>query len=160
MDKPRSSPRKKRSPLYIGGGIVLAVLITVGLSQLKPAPPSVDGAAIYSDTVRHGELVRQVRGPGTLTPEHIRIIPASRLAGWSRSWRVPVRSSSRARSLLRLSNPDVELQLLESERQYTAAQTELVNLRANLQTQVLMLEGVGRAGAEPVQRGGAAGAHE
>jgi HlyD family secretion protein len=141
MDKPRTSTKKKRQPIYIGGGIAVAALITLGLSQLKPAPPSVDGAAMYTDTVRHGELVRQVRGPGTLTPEHIRILPAI-TAG--RVEEIYARAGTHVEPgtmLLRLSNPDVELQLLESERQYNGAQTELINLRANLQTQVLTLEG-------------------
>jgi HlyD family secretion protein len=141
MDKPRSSPRKQRGRLYVGGGVALATLITVGLVQLKPAAPTVDGAAIYSDTVRRGELVRQVRGPGTLTPEHIRIIPAVTAGRIEQIFARAGTVVEPGTPLLRLSNPDVELQLLESERQYSAAQTELVNLRANLQTQVLTLEG-------------------
>ncbi|CAN5869918.1 HlyD family efflux transporter periplasmic adaptor subunit [soil metagenome] len=119
----------------------MAALITLGLQQLKPAPPSVDGAAIYSDTVRRGELVRQVRGPGTLTPEHIRIIPAVTAGRVEQIFARPGTVVEPGTPLIRLSNPDVELQLLESERQYSAVQTELVNLRANLQTQVLTLEG-------------------
>jgi HlyD family secretion protein len=141
MDKPRQSNRKQRQRLYIGGGVAAAVLITVGLTQLKPAPPSVEGAGIYSDTVRHGELVRQVRGPGTLTPEYIRIIPAVTAGRIEQIFARPGTVVEPGTPLLRLSNPDVELQLLESERQYNAALTELVNLRANLQTQVLTLEG-------------------
>lgn len=141
MDKPRTSTKKKRQPVYIGGGIALAALITLGLSQLKPAPPSVDGAAIYTDTVSRGELVRQVRGPGTLTPEHIRIIPAVTAGRVEEIYARPGTHVEPGAILLRLSNPDVELQLLESERQFNAAQTELINLQANLQTQVLTLEG-------------------
>lgn len=141
MDKPRSNPRKNRSPLYVGGGTALVILVSVGVSQLKPAAPAVDGGALYSDTVRFGELVRQVRGPGTLTPEQIRIIPAITAGRVDEIFARAGAVVEPGTMLLRLSNPDVELQLLESERQYTAAQTELVNLRASLQTQVLMLEG-------------------
>jgi HlyD family secretion protein len=141
MDKPRTSNRKKRQPLYIGGGVALAALITLGLSQLKPAPPSVEGAAIYTDTVRRGELVRQVRGPGTLTPEHIRIIPAVTAGRVDEILARPGTVVEAGTVLLRLSNPETELSLLESERQYAQARTETVNLRASLQTQILQLEG-------------------
>ncbi|HSJ26405.1 MAG TPA: HlyD family efflux transporter periplasmic adaptor subunit [Longimicrobiales bacterium] len=140
MDKPRSSPRKKRRPLYIGGGIALLALLTAGLSQLKPAPPSVDGAAIYTDTVRRGELVRQVRGPGTLTPEHIRILPAITAGRVDEILARPGTVVEPGTLLLRLSNPEVELSLLESERQLAQARTETVSLQASLRTQILQLE--------------------
>jgi HlyD family secretion protein len=140
MDKPRSSPRKKRGPLYIGGAVALVVLITLGLSQLKPAPPSVDGAAIYTDSVRRGELVRQVRGPGTLTPEHIRILPAVTAGRVDEIFARAGTAVEPGTLLLRLSNPDVELQLLEAERQLAQARTETVSLHANLRTAILQLE--------------------
>jgi HlyD family secretion protein len=141
MDKPRTSTRKKRQPIYIGVGVTVAALITLGLMQLEQAPPTVDGAAIYTDTVRRGELVRQVRGPGTLTPEYIRIIPAVTAGRVEEVYARAGTTVEPGMLLLRLSNPDIELQLLDSERQYATAQTELINLRANLQTQVLTLEG-------------------
>jgi HlyD family secretion protein len=140
MDKPRTSPRKKRQPFYIAGGVALVVLITLGLSQLKPAPPSVDGAAIYTDSVRRGELVRQVRGPGTLTPEHIRILPAVTAGRVDEIFARPGTPVEAGTLLLRLSNPDVELQLLEAERQLAQARTETVSLHANLRTSILQYE--------------------
>lgn len=141
MDKPRANPRKKHTKLYVGGAVVLVAGVSAGLTQLKPAAPSIDGAAMYSDTVRYGELVRQVRGPGTLTPEHIRIIPAITAGRVDEVFARAGTVVQPGMPLLRLSNPDVELQLLESERQLNAAQTEYVNLQATLQTQVLTLEG-------------------
>ena len=76
MDKPRTSTKKRRNIIYIAGGILLAGLITVGVTLLEPAPPTVDGGAIWTDSVRRGPMVRSVRGVGTLTPEIIRIVPA------------------------------------------------------------------------------------
>jgi multidrug resistance efflux pump len=141
MDKPRANPKKKRGPLYIAAGIVGLAGLTLGLSQLKPALPSVDRAAIWPDSVKRGPMVRSVRGPGTLTPEDIRIIPAVTAGRVEQIYARPGTAVEAGTMLLTLSNPDVELQLLESERQYTAAQSELVNLRSTLQTQMLNQEG-------------------
>jgi HlyD family secretion protein len=140
MDKPRANPKKKRGPLYIALGVVTIVIVTVGLSQLKPAAPSVDRAALWTDTVRHGPLVIQVRGTGTLVSEQIRYIPAvtaGRVEAVLARPGTPVEEST---VLLQLSNPDVELQLLESERQLSQAQSELLTLRASLETQRLNQE--------------------
>ena len=140
MDKPRTSTKKRRNVIYIAGGILLAGLITVGVTLLEPAPPTVDGGAIWTDSVRRGPMVRSVRGVGTLTPEIIRIVPAQ-TAG--RVEEIYLRAGAQVQPgtpLIRLTNPDVELLLLESERQLTAAQSDLVSLGANLQGQILQRE--------------------
>jgi multidrug resistance efflux pump len=142
MDKPRSTNRKKRGPFYIAGGILLAALITLGLSQLKPAPPSVEGAAIWRDTVKRGPMVRQVRGPGTLVPEDIWLIPAITAGRVDEIFARPGTQVQPGTPLIRISNPDVQLQLLEAERQLRGAESDLVNLRANLETQILNQEAV------------------
>lgn len=140
MDKPRANPKRKRKPLYIGGGVVLAALITLGLSQLKPAPPGVERAAIWTDTVQRGPMVREVRGPGTLVPEDIWLIPAITAGRVDEIFARPGTQVQAGTPLLRLSNPDVQLQLLEAERQLRAAESDLVNQRSTLETQILNQE--------------------
>ena len=142
MDKPRNTNRKKRGPFYIAGGIILAALITLGLSKLKPAPPPVEGAAIWRDTVKRGPMVRQVRGPGTLVPEDIRLLPAITAGRVDEIFARPGTLVQPGTPLIKLANPDVQLQLLEAERQLRAAESDLVNLRANLETQILNQEAV------------------
>lgn len=142
MDKPRTNKPKKRGPLYIGAALVGAVIISVGLSRLKPAPPSVDRATILVDTVRRGPLVKAVRGPGTLVPEDIRIIPAITAGRVDQIYVQPGTQVTAETVLMRLVNPDEELQLLEAERQLNQARTDLVNLRATLRTQELTQQSV------------------
>ena len=74
-----SNARQKRIRRAVYGIVSLAVvlLITLGLSRLKPAAPSVERATVWIDTVKRGPMVREVRGLGTLVPENIRWIPAT-----------------------------------------------------------------------------------
>jgi multidrug resistance efflux pump len=137
MDKPRTNPKKKRRPWYIAGTIVLAAAITLGLSQLKPAPPSLDSAVAWRDTVELGDMIRQVGGPGTLVPEEIFLVPAITAGRVEEIYARPGRQVQAGMPLLRLTNPDVELQLLESQRQLSNARSALVTLQVNLETQRL-----------------------
>ena len=137
MDKPRTNPKKKRRPWYIAGTIVLAAAITLGLSQLKPAPPSLDSAVAWRDTVELGDMIRQVGGPGTLVPEEIFLVPAITAGRVEEIYARPGRQVQAGTPLLRLTNPDVELQLLESQRQLSNARSALVTLQVNLETQRL-----------------------
>jgi multidrug resistance efflux pump len=134
MDKPRANPPKKRGKLYAALAIVGAVIITLGLSQLKPAPPSVDSELAWRDTVEQGEMIRQIRGPGTLLPEQIQIISAL-TAG--RVVEVPIEPGTVVDEntvLLRMTNPDVERNLLEAERSLTSGRSALAQLSANLES--------------------------
>jgi multidrug resistance efflux pump len=141
MDKPRTNPPKKRGRLYAGIAVVVLVVVTVVLSRLKPAPPGYDRELAWMDTVQLGPMVRQVRGPGTLVPEQIRIIPAVTAGRVEQVLVQPGTTVEAGTLLIRMSNPDVELQLLESQRQLTSARSELVNLTASLQTARLAQEG-------------------
>src|SRR6266481_8509009 len=77
--RPKSVARNKKikNIVYLILVLIAASAMTLGLSRMKPAAPSVDRAAVWIDTVKRGEMLRQVRGLGTLVPEEIRFIPAT-----------------------------------------------------------------------------------
>ena len=136
MDIPRQKPKVNRIPWLIAAA-VLVVGSTLGLSRLRPAAPGVEKGTLWIDTVKQGEMLRQVRGNGTLVPEDLRVVSAL-TAG--RIDRVLVRAGARCELntvLLEMSNPDVQLQALDAERQVKLAEAELAALHASLDAQRL-----------------------
>ncbi len=140
MDIPRTPPKNRRRPLYMGGGALLLVVVVVAALRLDPAAPPVDRGTVWTDTVRQGDMVRQVRGPGTLVPERIRIITAVTAGRVEAIHLFPGDSVGPATLLVELSNPDVQLEGLDAERQLAAALAEMANLRSSLETQRLNQE--------------------
>jgi HlyD family secretion protein len=141
VDIPREPAKRGRKRILYGGLAILAVVLaTVGLRNLKPAAPKVDRAAVWVDSVVRGPLVIEVRGPGTLVPERIRYISAVTAGRVEQRLAQPGQEVKAETVLLEMSNPDVQLQSLESERQLTVARADQVNLRANLATQRLNQE--------------------
>jgi HlyD family secretion protein len=71
--------RKKRirQAVYVLAALILIPLVTYALHTLKPAAPTVDKGVVWTDTVKRGSMLREVRGLGTLVPETIRLIPAA-----------------------------------------------------------------------------------
>lgn len=137
MDIPREPKGNKRRWLYIAAGVVAVVVITVALSRLGPAAPSVDRSTIWSDVVKRGEMVRQVRGPGTLVSEQIRWIVALTAGRVERVLLDPGAEVDSSTIILLLSNPDVEIQALEAQRQLTSEEAYLVELKTRLESQRL-----------------------
>lgn len=142
VDIPRA-PTKNRKR-YVQGGAAIAgvLLITILLASLKPAAPSLDREIVSIDGVQRGLMVREVRGPGTLVPEHIRWISALTPARVERIFVQPGTRVTASTVLLELANPDVQIEALDAQRQLTAAEGELVNLRTSLQSQRLNQAGV------------------
>jgi HlyD family secretion protein len=121
---------------YALGVLILIPLVTWGLSRLRPAAPTVD-SAVWIDTVKRGEMLRQVRGMGTLVPEEIRWIPA---ATEGRVEQILLRSGAVVQSesiILVLSNPELERTALDAQLQLKAVEAELANLRVQLESQLL-----------------------
>jgi HlyD family secretion protein len=142
VDIARTPAHRGRKRLLYGGLAVLGVaLATAGLRSLKPAAPSVDRAAIWIDSVQRGPLLIEVRGPGTLVPERVRWISAVTAGRVEKRLAEPGQEVNSDTELLELSNPDVQLEALESERQLTVAQGDRVNMRTTLETTRLNQEG-------------------
>src|SRR4051794_22865344 len=140
MDIARPSAAKekrRRRIIYTVLGVVVIAGITMGLSKLKPAAPSVEWGTIWPDTVKRGSMLRQVRGLGTLVPEEIRWIPA--LAD-GRVEKILVRPGTpvkAADTLVVLSNPQVEQATLDAQFQLRTAEADLKSLEVQLQSQYL-----------------------
>ena len=140
MDIKRAPPSKKKQYIAWGSGILAIVIVSLGLSRLKPAAPSVDRATQWVDVVKRGELLREVRAAGTLVPEHIRIIAAV-TAG--RIEQLPVRpgvSVTPGTLLVEMSNTDVQLQALQAEQSLTQSRSGLASLKTQLHQQRLAQE--------------------
>lgn len=133
--------RKNRRRLLIAGAILGGLaLVTVSIRFLGGGAPSMDRSQLWIDTVREGEMVRQVRGIGTLVPEEIRWL-AARSAG--RVDEIVLRPGALVTPesvILVLANPDVEQAAKSADSQLQAAEAELVNLRVQLQRSVLEAE--------------------
>jgi multidrug resistance efflux pump len=142
VDIPREKKPDHRRLFYIGGAVTALVVTTVGLARLKPAAPSVEGGTLWMDTVEYGPMTRDVRGPGTLVPEQIRWVSAVAPGRVEKKLVQPGARVTAGTVLLELSNPDVQIQLLQAERQLTDAQAQLVSLKTTLETQKLNQEGV------------------
>ena len=78
IKRPGKSKLKKRirNTVLIVIGLVAVGGITYGLSKLKPAAPTLDRSTAVIDTVKRGEMLREVHGNGTLVPQVTRQIPA------------------------------------------------------------------------------------
>lgn len=142
MDIPRAPGRgKQRRRWLIGGAGAAAVLAITGVvTGLEPAAPTVELAGVWTDTVSRGTMLREVRGPGTLVPEQIRFISAVTAGRVERVLLEPGTEVTPETELVVLSNPDVQLQAMEAQRQVAGAHASLANLRAVLENQRLNQE--------------------
>jgi HlyD family secretion protein len=140
VDIARPDQRRKkriRQATWATVGLVVVLLITLGVSRLKPAAPSVDRATVWVDTVKQGPMVRQVRGTGTLVPEDTRWIPA---LSEGRVERIVLRPGAVVKAdtvILELSNAELQQSTLEAELQLKGAEAQLRNRRAELESQLL-----------------------
>lgn len=142
MDIARAPQKKTGRNIAIGVGAAVVIIATIALSGLDPAAPTVQRVAILIDSVKKGDVVREVRGPGTLVPEQIRWITAQASARVERKSAESGEKVGAGQVLLEMSNPDLQIQTMQAEQQVRQAQIELLNLKTNLRSSILTQEGV------------------
>jgi len=135
MDIPREGAARKkliRRIVYSFVALMAVVAVALGTGRLKPAAPSVERSTIWTDTVKRGPMLRQVRGLGTLVPEEILWIPAP---SDGRVESIQVRPGAIVRPdtvLLVLKNPEMELAAVDAEFQVKAAEAKYTDLKVRL----------------------------
>jgi HlyD family secretion protein len=140
MDIPRPDQARKKRRRRIAallGGLAAISLITVGLARLKPAAPPVERGSLLFDTVKRGQLLRQVRGNGTLVPQEIRWIPT---INQGRVERIVVLPGARVKAdtvLVELSNPDVIQAEFDAQSLVKTSEADMTNLKVQLDSQKL-----------------------
>ena len=139
--RPSQARKKKiRRILYASAAVIVVAVISLGVSRLKPAAPTVDRAVVWIDTVKRGPMLRQVRGSGTLVPEDIRWIPAR---SQGRVEKIVLRPGAQVTPdtiILELSNPELTQSVQEAQLGYQSAQAALANRKAELQSALLSQE--------------------
>src|ERR1700690_963142 len=138
--RPEFKTQKRRRQAVIVAVIVMCVAaVSVGVSRLKPAAPTVERGTVWTDTVKRGPMLRQVRGLGTLTPsqEAVRQIPAETEATVVRIRMLPGSLVKADTILLDMSNPQTEQAALDAQLQLKAAEAAYQSLRVKLQSDLM-----------------------
>jgi HlyD family secretion protein len=129
--------KRIRRTIYIAIAVVVIPLVTYALSKLKPAAPSVDPATVWTETVKRGPMLREVRGLGTLVPETIRLIPAATDGQVQQRYLLPGTPVKANTVILDLSNPQLQQEALDAEFQLKGAEANLEQTKAQLQNQLM-----------------------
>src|SRR5262249_14362460 len=137
MDIVRDASVKKKKRQKQTAMVVVAVLaivgVTLGVSKLKPAPPSVDANTIWPDTVKRGSMLRQVHGLGSLVPipDDVRLIPAETDVHVERILVLPGSAPIKPDTvIMELSNPQVEQETMSADLELRSAEAEYHNTKA------------------------------
>jgi HlyD family secretion protein len=138
IQRPSNARAKKIRRIAYGTlALVLLVGVTYALSKLKPAAPSVDAGTVWSDTVKRGPMLREVRGLGTLVPEDIRWIAAQTQARVDRWVLRPGAIVKPDSIIMELSDPTLSQTALDAELQLKGAEADLANLRVQVDSDLM-----------------------
>jgi len=138
--RPEFKTQKRRRQMILGAIVVMAVVaVTIGVSRLKPAAPTVERGTVWTDTVKRGPMVRQVRGIGSLVPtqESVRQIPAETEATVVRIRVLPGSQVEADTILLEMINSQTEQAAVDAQLQLKAAQAEYQSLRVRLESDLM-----------------------
>jgi HlyD family secretion protein len=139
--RPSQARKKKiRRILYVAVAVIVVAGISLGVSRLKPAAPTVDRAVVWIDAVKRGPMLRQVRGSGTLVPEDIRWVNTQSSGRVDRIILRPGAQVTPDTVILELTNPQLEQLVRDAELSYKSAQAAFTNRKAELQSNLLSQE--------------------
>jgi HlyD family secretion protein len=146
--------KRRRQIAFLAAAVAVVVALTIGVSRLKPAAPLVERGTVWTDTVKRGPMLRQVRGLGSLVPtqEAVRQIPAETEATVVRIRMLPGSQVKADTLLVEMSNPQVEQAAVDAGLQLKAAEAEYRSQRVKLESDLMNQKaGAATVGADHAQ---------
>jgi multidrug efflux pump subunit AcrA (membrane-fusion protein) len=137
LDIKREPPKKTKKYIAIGAGVVAVVVLSAFISKLKPAAPPVERGTLWFDTVKRGEMRREVSAPGTLQPEYVRNITALTSGRIEQLPVKPGEAVTPSTVLVVMSSPDEQIRELTNEQALNQAIGNLAQLKTTLHQQIL-----------------------
>ncbi len=142
MDIARPDLKKRklrRQILWFAIGLVVLAGITVFVMRLKPAAPTVDRNTVWTDTVKRGNMIRQVRGLGTLVPreDRIRSIPAETDGTVVSIFKLPGALVHPDTVILKLTNPQLMQEAQDAALQLHEAQADYHNTQVSIESALM-----------------------
>ncbi len=139
MDIPRPERKRQkrlRQTAIAAVGVLVLAAVTVGLTRLEPAAPSVDNDTVWWGTVTEGEMLVEVRGSGTLVPPR-RWIGSQSDGHVDRIVVLPGAMVEADTVLVEMSNPDL-MQLADTARfDVESAKATLAEMELSLRNKQL-----------------------
>jgi len=131
--------KRRRQTMIVAAVALVLAAVLIGVYRLKPAAPTVERTTVWTDTVKRGPMLRQVRGTGSLVPsqEAVRQIPAETEATVVRIHMLPGSQVTAGTILLEMSNPQTEQAAVDAQLQLKAAEAEYQSLRVKLESDLM-----------------------
>ena len=138
IQRPDQSHSKRIKRIaYAAIAVLLTGGVTIGVSRLRPAAPTVDRATTWTDEVKRGAMLRDVHGLGTLVPEEIRWIPAQTDSRVDRKVLKPGAIVKADSIILELSDPQLQRDLLDAQYLLKGAEADYANLKVQVNSQLM-----------------------
>jgi multidrug resistance efflux pump len=138
--RPEFKEQKRKRQIMVATAIAAVVAaLSVVVYRLKPAAPTVERGTVWTDSVKRGSLLRQVRGIGSLVPsqESVLQIPAETEATVVRIRMLPGSLVKTDTILVDMTNSQVEQAAVDSHLQWKAAEAEYQSQRMKLESDLM-----------------------
>ena len=139
MDQPRTTAKYTLTPRrLIGIALALVALASVaGTALVASDAPVVSRQGLWIGTVRHGDMVREIRGQGSLVPKEFRWIAAETPARVDRILVRPGAAVTPETVILAMANPALIEQKTSADAALRAASAEYAARQATLDGEAL-----------------------
>jgi len=126
--------KRRRQIITVVTSVLALAAVTLGLSRLEPAAPSIEKGSVWTNVVKRGEMLRQVRGNGTLVPEQIQFVQSETDGRIERILVKPGAQVTADTILMELSNEELKQAVFDAEHQLKADEAQLTKLKVQLES--------------------------